>query len=124
MGCGGILRDKIGNIASPTQPEGYYPPLLKCTWVIIAPPKQIVQLTWMTFNLEQSYECSYDNVQVFDNNTELGMGGLIGTYCGFTLPPILLSSSNIMTVVFTTDITIHMDGFLASYTFIPETNGK
>ncbi|XP_018577861.1 cubilin-like [Anoplophora glabripennis] len=122
LGCGGILRNKLGNIASPVRPEGYYPPSLKCTWVIIAPPKSVIQLTWITFSLEQSYECSYDNVQIFDNNTELGMGGLIGKYCGSNLPPILMSSGNIMTIVFVTDVTIHMDGFLATYTFMSDSN--
>lgn len=114
----------MGNIASPSRPEGFYPPSLRCTWVIIAPPKFVIQLTWITFNLEQSYECSYDKVQVFDNNTELGMGGLIGKYCGSSLPPILMSSGNIVTIIFTTDITIHMDGFLATYLFLPESTGK
>ncbi|KAG5881774.1 hypothetical protein JTB14_021144 [Gonioctena quinquepunctata] len=121
VGCGGILRNKFGTISPPIA-DGSYPPSLKCTWVIIAPPQNVIQLTWMTFNVEESYECTYDNVQVFDNNTELGMGGTMGKFCGFKLPPILLSSSNIMTILFTTDITISMDGFLASYTFIPEHN--
>ncbi|XP_023016013.2 cubilin [Leptinotarsa decemlineata] len=121
VGCGGILRNKFGTI-SPSVVDGSYAPSSSCTWLIIAPPQNVIQLTWMTFNLEQSYDCSYDNVQVFDNNTDLGMGGLIGKYCGFNAPPILLSSSNMMTVVFTSDVSINMDGFLASYTFIPEKN--
>ncbi|KAG5893859.1 hypothetical protein JTB14_005468 [Gonioctena quinquepunctata] len=121
VGCGGILRNKVGTVSPPIA-DGSYPPSLTCTWVIIAPPENIIQLTWMTFNVEESYDCNYDNVQVFDNNTELGMGGLMGKYCGFKLPPVLLSSSNIMTIIFTSDITISMDGFLASYTFVPEHN--
>ncbi|CAG9816798.1 unnamed protein product [Phaedon cochleariae] len=122
IGCGGIMRNKYGNIASPTHSDGFYPPSMKCTWLIIAPPNHVIQLTWMQFNVEQSYECSYDNVQVFDNNTDLGLGGLMGKFCGFTLPPVLLSSSNTMTIVFTSDITVSMDGFLASYTTIEEEN--
>ncbi|KAJ8923869.1 hypothetical protein NQ315_010451 [Exocentrus adspersus] len=117
--CGGILREKLGNIASPTHPDGYYPPF---TEMYVAPPKFVIQLTWLTFSLEQSSECLYDSVQVFDNNTDLGMGGLIGKYCGFTKPPIVLSSSNIMTIVFVTDITKNMDGFLATYLLVPESN--
>ncbi|KAJ8936435.1 hypothetical protein NQ318_015581, partial [Aromia moschata] len=120
--CGGILRDNLGTIASPTHPDGYYPPRLRCSWLIIAPPQNVIQLTWITFNLEQSHECRYDSVEVYDNNTALGTGDLMGKFCGFTLPRPLLTLSNTMTIVFTTDITIHMDGFRAAYVFIPESN--
>lgn len=89
----------------------------------MAPPGKIIQLTWMTFNLEQSYDCLYDNLQIFDNNTDIGLGGLLGKYCGYTLPPVMLSSSNMMTLDFNSDNTIHGDGFLVSYTFINENNG-
>ncbi|XP_050497170.1 cubilin-like [Diabrotica virgifera virgifera] len=122
VGCGGILRKKFGNIASPSHSDGYYPPSLNCKWTIIAPPMFVIQLTWMTFNIESSYECAYDYVQVFDNNTDLGQGEQMGKFCGFSLPPMLLSSSNIMSIFFTTDVTVSMDGFLASYIFIHEKN--
>ncbi|XP_056646391.1 cubilin [Diorhabda sublineata] len=122
VGCGGILRKKFGNIASPSHPDGYYPPGLHCKWTIIAPPTNVIQLTWMTFNVEPSYECAYDNVQIYDNNTDLGQGVLMGKFCGFTLPPMLLTSSNMMSIYFSTDVTVSMDGFLASYIFIQEKN--
>ncbi|XP_060536860.1 cubilin [Cylas formicarius] len=123
VGCGGILRKELGTISSPvTQAHtGAYPAHANCQWVIIAPPGKVIQLTWMMFSLEQSFDCTYDYVQIFDNATE-GLGGLMGKYCGHTLPPVMLSTSNIMTITFISDTTISSEGFLASYTFIKETN--
>ncbi|CAG9855166.1 unnamed protein product [Phyllotreta striolata] len=119
-GCGGILRDKMGNIKSPTHSDGSYLSNLNCKWTIIASPQEVIKLTWLTFYIEESNTCAYDNVQVFDNNTDLGTGVLMGKFCGFTLPPTLLSSSNIMTITFKTDITVNMDGFLATFVTLQE----
>ncbi|CAH1121617.1 unnamed protein product [Ceutorhynchus assimilis] len=125
LGCGGLMKNDLGTgtISYPPRNLETYSGNRKCRWVIMAPLQKVIQLTWITFNLEQSFDCSYDNVQVFDNNTGTeGMGGLLGKYCGFTLPPVMLSSSNIMTIDFTSDNTIHGDGFLVAYTFILEKN--
>ncbi|CAH0562353.1 unnamed protein product [Brassicogethes aeneus] len=119
VGCGGILRDKVGTISSPSHPTGY-PSEKKCTWMISAPEGHVIQLTWALFHLEHSYKCSYDSITIYDNNTGPGLGGLMGKYCGNIPPPTMLSSSNLMTIVFETDQSIAMDGFSGTYTFINE----
>lgn len=113
----------MGTVFSPSYPE-VYAPLTKCKWIISAPPGNVIQIMWINFKLEQSLNCGYDYVSIFDNNTENGMGGLMGKYCGHKIPPMLLSSSNIVTVIFITDISLNHDGFTFTYTFVPENNGK
>ncbi|KAH1029878.1 hypothetical protein HUJ05_003031 [Dendroctonus ponderosae] len=120
IGCGGLHKDDLGTIAYPPRAQDKYLNDQKCRWIIQAPPGNVVQLTWLTFNVEQSIGCSYDSVKIFDNNTDPGRGGLLGTFCGYHLPPIMLSTSNIMTIYFSSDHTISDAGFIASYIFIKE----
>lgn len=123
IGCGGILKEKVGSIASPSHPTGY-PSEKKCTWIISAPKNHVIQLTWVTFHLEYSVNCAYDSITVYDNNTGPGLGGLMGKFCGNTPPETMFSSSNLMTIVFESDTSISMDGFLGAYSFLPENQGK
>ncbi|CAH1989272.1 unnamed protein product [Acanthoscelides obtectus] len=115
LGCGGILKSKLGNIASPSSMDGFYPHNITCTWLIIAPPKHIIQLSWLAFHLELSYDCVYDSIEIYDNSTHLGEGEMLGRYCGSKMPPVLFSTSNIMSVKFISDTTLNTDGFLATY---------
>ncbi|XP_066158935.1 cubilin [Euwallacea fornicatus] len=121
LGCGGLLNNDVGTISFPPHRDEKYNGNNHCKWVIQAPPEKIVQLTWILFNLEKSIDCAYDNVKVFDNNTDNGNGYLIGKYCGNRLPPLVFSTSNVVTVTFDSDNTIHGDGFYVSYTFIKST---
>lgn len=123
--CGGILKDPVGTFSTPSS-DGLneYLPGVKCQWVFSAPPGYVVQITWMTFRVEKSIKCVYDRVLIYDNNTDTTLGGLIGQYCGSKLPPTVLSSSNILTVIFISDETLTEGGFAASYTFIKESNGN
>lgn len=121
-GCGGILTDDLGTIASPNHP-GLYPNEASCKWIIQAPPQHVVQLTFLNFKLETSHTCGYDYVKIFDVNDKSDENdGLIGKFCGSRLPPTLLSSSNSMGITFKADSSHSSDGFLASYMFMPEEN--
>ncbi|XP_068906568.1 cubilin-like isoform X2 [Tenebrio molitor] len=119
LGCGGIMKNNTGTFSTPQYPNSY-PPGQVCKWIIAATPGHVIQILWMNFQLEKSYECMYDYVEIFDNNTETGHGYSIGKYCGHTAPPMLLSTSNLVTIVFRTDGTYHLVGFLATYNIIAE----
>ena len=83
--------------------------------MVVGGPGQTVRLTWLSFHLEQSPDCSYDSVAVWDNNSVPGAGsvlvggylnisttgGLVGRYCGTDLPPATTSSASRLAVVFT-----------------------
>jgi cubilin len=90
--------------------------------VVIAPPGNVVQITWLTFDLEASTDCQYDYVEIFDNSTT--HGGKIGRFCGTALPPASTTTENIMTLTFKTDVSSAKLGFSALITFIEGSKGK
>jgi cubilin len=117
------MKNNTGTFSTPQYPNSY-PPGQVCKWIIAATPGHVIQILWMNFQLEKSHECMYDYVEIFDNNTETGHGYSIGKYCGHTAPPMLLSTSNLVTIVFRTDGTNHLVGFLATYNIIAEKDGE
>lgn len=123
VGCGGIYIEDLGTIKSPNHP-GIYPGETNCKWIIQAPPTHVVQLTFLHFKLEQSHSCNYDHLTIYDVNDKLQNDGQIGKFCGGKLPPTLLSTSNSMRIVFESDASHSGEGFLATYVFIAEDNGK
>ncbi|XP_075232242.1 cubilin [Lycorma delicatula] len=115
--CGGVFKNTSGTIESPNDPEelSKYQSNVTCKWIIVAPKGHIINLSWLTFSLEKDARCYHDYVEIFDNNTTPGMGGSMGKYCGKTLPPAMTSTDNIITIVFKSDISVSMDGFMAHY---------
>ena len=65
-------------IESPRESDGNHPANARCSWVLAAPPGFVVQLTFVSFVLEKSRECTFDYVAVFDNSTTPGTGGVLG----------------------------------------------
>lgn len=49
-------------------------------WVIKGKPGEIVRLTWDSFSLESSANCTLDVVEVYDNSSSFVNGSLIGRY--------------------------------------------
>lgn len=96
-----------------------------CRWYIVAPPGFLVQLSFSSFELESYPECRYDFIQIFDNivinDTDVRY---IGRYCGIEKPPIILSTSRALTVVFKSDDSVTLGGFEAKYDFIDGRNRK
>lgn len=96
---------------------------MNCKWIIIAPFGYAIQLTWVRFSLEKRSDCGFDYVDIYENNTITGKSQLIGKYCGQTKPPAIISSFNVVTVIFVTDSSVSESGFLLSYTFVEEKSG-
>ena len=124
VGCGGILTDSRGIIASPLHPE-VYPHGTTCRWVVRAGTGRVVRLQWLSFALEPAPpSCNYDSVSVYDNSTVPNTGGLIGRYCGLQLPPSVTSVGDTLTVVFRSDSSIAAEGFTASYVTVNASTRK
>lgn len=70
--------------------------------------------------LPDSANCTYDSVSVFE-----GYRTKIGTFCGSTIPNIILSTGNLLTLNFHAVDDSLSDGiFEATYLFINRTNSK
>ncbi|KAF2368216.1 EGF-like domain, partial [Trinorchestia longiramus] len=117
--CGGILKGTSGSVSSPNNP-GTYPGNSDCTWVIEAPPGHVVQITWQMFALESHANCAYDYVEIFDNSS-IAMSDAMNRqsaplqYCGSSLPPVMTSQGEIVTVHFHSDSSLNHDGFSFIY---------
>ncbi|XP_023337929.1 cubilin [Eurytemora carolleeae] len=110
--CGGNMTEE-GNIQSPVHPDNYFHNT-NCTWSIQAPRDQAVEIKFDMLELEPHRDCNYDYVAVFEG-AFINNSRLIGKYCGnqTTVPPILKSTGNLVTLQFKTDRTISYGGFRA-----------
>ncbi|XP_050435751.1 cubilin [Adelges cooleyi] len=113
ISCGGILKESAGIIQSPKHPEKYLHNQF-CKWIVSVNETNQIQITWLSFSLENHKSCNNDYVEVYDNSIE-GNSSKIARYCGTKVPPVLTSMGNRVTVVFKTDQSVSHDGFMLSY---------
>lgn len=124
-GCGGIIKKPNITISPPSNGDGYLH-RSTCKWIIVAPVGYMVQLSFVNFELENTHSCQYDSVTIYDNIVaeETSDTRSIGKYCGNIAPPIMMSTSRAMTIVFKSDESVNGQGFMATYDFIDGRNCK
>lgn len=88
-----------------------------CTWIIVAPPRRTVTLSWDSFDLEDSIECGADYVSVIEGSSS-------HKYCGTTIPRLMTTVGNIVKIQFVTDGTVSSGGFSLSYNFTDPSSGE
>ncbi|XP_023249044.1 neuropilin-2 isoform X2 [Seriola lalandi dorsalis] len=116
--CFRNFTSSSGMIESPGFPDKY-PHNLECSYMIIAPPRMDIILTFLTFDLENDPllvgegDCKYDWLDVWDGLPQVSP--LIGRYCGTKIPPEIQSSSGLLSLSFHTDMAVAKDGFSARY---------
>ncbi|NWH19457.1 OVCH2 protein, partial [Grus americana] len=109
-----------GVLQSMHYPE-HYSNMADCQWIICAPEDHVIKLTYQSFEVEESEDCSYDAVTVYE---DVGKEEEIAKSCGFTLPAPVLSSSAVMLVVFHSDETESFGGFKATISFVHVTGNR
>ncbi|XP_012824645.1 embryonic protein UVS.2 isoform X3 [Xenopus tropicalis] len=117
--CGGAFYASNKTFTTPGYPGNYYSDL-DCTWTITAPTGYKVSLQIKDFYLEIGIFCIYDYLYIYNST----LSNVMGPYCG----PIIfydpfLSTGNVMTLKFHSDINKETKGFSATYTFVPEKKG-
>ncbi|XP_071440384.1 protein tolkin [Hetaerina americana] len=84
-----------------------------CDWVIEASPGFSVHLTFLTFEVEDEGDCTYDYVEVYSG---LDTGGAsYGRFCGNANPTDIVSITEALLVRFRSDDSIVSKGFSAAY---------
>ncbi|NXD76216.1 OVCH2 protein, partial [Halcyon senegalensis] len=120
-GCGSLaVLFEEGALQSMHYPE-HYSNMADCQWIICAPEDHVIKLTYQSFEVEDSEDCSYDAVTVYE---DVGKEEEIARSCGFALPAPVLSSSAMMLVVFHSDETETFGGFKATISFVPVTGNR
>uniref|UniRef100_A0A8C0J8V6 Cubilin n=1 Tax=Chelonoidis abingdonii TaxID=106734 RepID=A0A8C0J8V6_CHEAB len=79
--CGGIFHMDRGAFNSPNYPESY-PLDTECIWKIVSSPGNRLQLSFITFQLENSEGCTKDYLEIRKGNDT---GEMVGRYCGDSL---------------------------------------
>uniref|UniRef100_A0AAX7V0K9 CUB and Sushi multiple domains 2 n=1 Tax=Astatotilapia calliptera TaxID=8154 RepID=A0AAX7V0K9_ASTCA len=106
--CGGDLKAPNGIILSPGWPE-LYKEALNCEWIIEAPPGYPIKIIFDKFRTE----VNYDVLEVRDGR--FPSSPLIGSYQGTQVPQFLISTSNFLYLLFTTDKSHSDIGFRIRY---------
>uniref|UniRef100_A0A6Q2X998 CUB and Sushi multiple domains 2 n=1 Tax=Esox lucius TaxID=8010 RepID=A0A6Q2X998_ESOLU len=106
--CGGDLKAPSGIILSPGWPE-LYKEALNCEWVIEAPPGYPIKIIFDKFRTE----VNYDVLEVRDGR--FPSSPLIGSYQGTQVPQFLISTSNFLFLLFSTDKSHSDIGFRIRY---------
>ncbi|KAF4095682.1 cubilin isoform X1 [Onychostoma macrolepis] len=111
-GCGGTLTTSVGGFTSPNYPLPYHANA-ECYWHIKTSAGSTVELTFGDFHLENSINCNYDYLAVYDGGSTSSPE--VAKLCGNQIPPPISSSRENMYVKLRTDSIIHTGGFLANY---------
>ncbi|XP_030270316.1 CUB and sushi domain-containing protein 1-like isoform X1 [Sparus aurata] len=106
--CGGHLTAPTGVLLSPGWPS-FYKDSLNCQWVIEAQPDHAVKIHFDRFQTE----VNYDTLEIRDGPST--SSPLIGEYHGTQAPHFLISTSNVLFLLFTTDNSRSAVGFSIRY---------
>ncbi|XP_062849013.1 procollagen C-endopeptidase enhancer 2 [Trichomycterus rosablanca] len=117
--CGGLLDKPSGTLMTPNWPERDYPPGVTCSWHIIAPEHQIIELKFEKFDVERDNYCRYDHMAVY-NSMESSDAHRIGKFCGDSPPAPIYSDGSHLFVQFVSDLSLTADGFIGHYAFKPK----
>ncbi|XP_028628385.1 CUB and zona pellucida-like domain-containing protein 1 [Grammomys surdaster] len=110
--CGGYLQTLEGSFSSPNYPKPH-PKLAYCVWHIQVEKGYKINLKFTDLFLEMDEHCRFDFIAVYDGPS--ATSGLLKQFCGRE-KPTFESSSDVMTVVLSTDYANSYKGFSASYT--------
>ncbi|XP_023942426.2 cubilin-like [Bicyclus anynana] len=136
VGCGGEIDVKSTssfNLRSPLIGGNVvYENYLDCHWKIKGPVDHIIKVKFTSFHIASCAhvnqtalgfsKCDCDLVELKDGPNPNSL--VIGTYCGHSFPPEIFSSSNLMSIRFSTDGEAVSSGFEAILTSQPSSCGQ
>ncbi|XP_069815839.1 cubilin [Dendropsophus ebraccatus] len=113
--CGGTLHMENGEFSSPGYPNNY-PENTECVWTILSSPGNRLLLSFMTFSLQESVNCTGDYVEIREGGEA---GRFLGRVCGSALPDNITSiSAHILWVKFVSDGSGSGSGFQATFSHL------
>ncbi|XP_038054395.1 fibrillin-2-like [Patiria miniata] len=110
--CGSHMYAGSGTLTSPNYP-GQYPADAVCAWKLTTDEGNHVSLTFNSFEIEDSADCYYDYLILFDGADE--MAPVLGRYCGQETPRTATSTGSKLYVKFVSDSSIERLGFHANF---------
>ncbi|XP_017064010.1 cubilin homolog [Drosophila eugracilis] len=116
--CNGLLSAPSGRLRYPTDGVGY-DHNSQCAWVIRTNESLVVNVTFNSFDVEDSTECRFDWLQINDGRSAAAQ--IIGRFCGNHLPHggNIVSSGNQLYLWFRSDNSTAKEGFDLSWNSMP-----
>jgi len=120
LDCSRSIIDDGGIIHSPQYPSQYVPNK-DCIYTLIANSVlSSIELTFETFDLEDSSGCKNDYIEIYDGSSSQAPKmyldtAIDGRFCGANKPPVTLSSGRTLTIRFHSNKNISGDGFSVSW---------
>ncbi|XP_068117799.1 ovochymase-2-like isoform X2 [Hyperolius riggenbachi] len=113
--CGSVaaIFDE-GEIQTMNHPKEYNSDS-ECTWVMHCAPKFKIQVEFLMFDVEPHKDCVFDYVIIY---YDLAGTVVAGKFCGAVLPPKIVSTSNVLQIVFSSDSFVNHIGFKAIISFV------
>ncbi|CAL4060471.1 unnamed protein product [Meganyctiphanes norvegica] len=102
-GCGGLFAKSGGSLSYPVDRNANYNNNANCRWLIATSPKTVIQLNVTNFHTQKNH----DYLTIQEHNAASFTANISGVMDG-----IVTTSSNIVTLVFTSDETITYSGFV------------
>ncbi|XP_063063043.1 cubilin [Engraulis encrasicolus] len=112
---GNEITGSSGQIASPLWPRTY-PMNSDYRWTITVDSDYYINLRFIEIDIEDLYDCYYDNLQIFDGPNVHAIN--LGTFCGLRVPNPVRSSGSTMTLEFKSDNVVGGRGFLVEWTAV------
>uniref|UniRef100_A0A4W4F6Q8 Cubilin n=1 Tax=Electrophorus electricus TaxID=8005 RepID=A0A4W4F6Q8_ELEEL len=109
--CSAVFTTPTGVLTSPNYPDNY-PINRECIFRIIVGLNMQIMLNFTDFQMEGG-SCSFDYVEIRDGGFETSP--LIGRYCATQTPPLIISHSNRLWVMFRSDNSVTYKGFSAHW---------
>ncbi|XP_038072979.1 blastula protease 10-like [Patiria miniata] len=111
--CGGTFKDRAGCIASPNYGFAKYENFATCRYDIEVADGLRVELIFLEMDIEDHIRCSYDKLEISPERRKSVGSFLI---CGYEVPRgSLVSLTNKMSVVMSTDASVTGKGFAARF---------
>ncbi|KAK0420415.1 hypothetical protein QR680_014670 [Steinernema hermaphroditum] len=119
-------ESECGSVLSATRSVGYiysharysdnkYDKKLNCRWEISSSDRnQGVELRFTQFAVEMGTSCEYDYVAIYDGSVATE-NNKFGQFCGDKIPPVFVSTSQVVVVEFVTDDSVEQKGFVLEY---------
>lgn len=111
------LQGTSGEFASHGYPLPYSNDA-KCLWEIECPVGYVVQLTFLSFDLQQSQDCEADYLEI--KHGSFSWPTVVGKFCGSSHPAVIQVNDSKVYVEFKTDSSGKYPGFHAGYKVLPD----
>jgi len=112
-GCQATVGGEADVVTSPNYPSNYDDNLNKTETITVA-EGLVLRLEFTAFNVEDHGSCAYDHLKIVDGDGTI----LMDKTCGDALPPVFMSNTNHVDLIFKTDYSVTKSGWAVKWSAV------